>query len=423
MPVFRYQTAAGGASGGGASAVAGVVTAQSGGFKMIEASDRAAALRALVQRGEMPARLEEVQAGALADRVAKPRAGRITRKEMSQFVRDLGTAVNAGLPLVAALKTIARQGRSPAQRFMFDHLLERVEAGDPLSDAMESFGRPFTDLVNSLVRAGESAGRLGETLKHASQLLERDQKLRSQVMGALLYPAIIGSLIVVAIVVVVTFVVPKVLGAVAGVGGVRLPWPTQVVQNLALFFGNWWALILIAGAIGVWAFSRAMATPAFRLGFDRFMLTVPLIGPLLRDVAVARFTRTLGTLVGAGLPVLGGLRITRAVLGNQAMQNAMDDVAEAVAGGSTIAEPLEATGYFPSLLTQIVGLGERTGKLDEMLNQAADAFEDKTEQTVKTVTTILPPMLIVVMACAVGFIVLAILLPLLELQEAASRAM
>lgn len=421
MPVFRYQVASGtGASAGGA--FAGAV-----GARVIEAADRATALRTLLQRGETPSKLEEMDegAGAVTASGAMPARGGagMTRVEMSLFVRDLGTAVNAGLPLVAALKTISRQGRGPKQKAVMDAIIDRVEAGDPLSDAMEAHGKPFTDLVISLVRAGEAAGRLGETLRHASDLLQRDQKLRSQVMGALLYPAIIGTLIVLAIIVVVTFVVPKVLGAVASVGGMRLPWPTLVVQGTAEFVGTWWWLILLSGAAGLWVFSRSMLNPQFRLGFDLFLLRLPWVGVMLRDVAVARFTRTLGTLIGSGLPVLSSLRITRAVLGNKAMEGAMDSVAEAVSGGSTIAEPLEQTGYFPSLLTQIVGLGERTGKLDEMLNQAADAFEDKTEQTVKMVTTVLPPLLIVVMALAVGFIVLAILLPLLELQEAASRGM
>lgn len=421
MPVFRYQVAGGGA-GGASSAVAAV--------RVIEAADRATALRTLIQRGETPAKLEEMNegsgggagGGAISLTGTRQAAG-MTRAEMATFVRELGTAVNAGLPLVAALKTIARQRKGVRQKAMMEIIIERVEAGDPLSDAFEGVGKPFTDLVISLVRAGEAAGRLGETLRHASDLLDRDHKLRSQVMGALLYPAIIGVLIVLAIIVVVTFVVPKVLGAVAGVGGVTLPWPTQVVQGLALFVGTWWWLILLGGAAGLWSFSKAMASTEFRLAFDTMLLRMPLVGVMLRDVAVARFTRTLGTLIGSGLPVLSSLRITRAVLGNKAMEGAMENVAEAVAGGSTIAEPLEKTGFFPSLLTQIVGLGERTGKLDEMLNQAADAFEDKTEQTVKMVTTVLPPLLIVVMAMAVGFIVLSILLPLLELQEAASRSM
>ncbi len=413
MPVFRYQLV----GGGGAGAAAQV-------FRTVEAPDRASAVRALLQRGETPAKLEEMLDGAAtAEQAAAPRqgGGAMGRAELCSFVRDLGTAVNAGLPLVAALKTIARQGRSQKQKAMLESLLAAVEAGDPLSDAMQAYGKPFTDLVISLVRAGEAAGKLGETLKHAAELLDRDLKLRRQVLGALLYPAIIGVLIGVAIIVVVTFVVPNVLKAVASQGGIRMPWPTVVVQSLAGLFTQWWWLIFGGAAMALWVFSTALRQPAFRLGFDRFLLQLPLMGPMLRDVAVARFTRTLGTLVGAGLPVLSSLRIVRAVLGNKAMEQAMEAVSEEVASGSTIAEPLERTGFFPSLLVQIVGLGERTGKLDEMLTQAADAFEEKTEQTVKLVTTVLPPLLIVVLALAVGFIVLSILLPLLELQEAASR--
>lgn len=414
MPVYRYQLS-------GTQAMA----------RTIEAADRASAVRAILQRGETPTRVDELtDAQAQAPGAGAPSTGltfaghsAMSRAELTGFVRDLGTAVNAGLPLVAALKTIARQGRSPRQKAMLESLIIAVEAGDPLSDAMQAYGKPFTELVISLARAGEAAGRQGETLSHAAELLDRDLKLRRQVLGALLYPAIIGVLIGVAIVVVVTFVVPNVLKAVSSQGGIRLPWPTVVVQNVATLFGDWWWLMIGGAAVIAWAMSAALRRPAFRLSFDRFLLSLPLMGPMLRDVAVARFTRTLGTLVGAGLPVLGALKITRAVLGNKAMEEAMGQVSEEVASGSTIAEPLERTGYFPSLLVQIVGLGERTGKLDEMLNQAASAFEDKTEQTVKLVTTVLPPLLIVVLALAVGFIVLSILLPLLELQEAASRAM
>lgn len=422
MPVYRYQVGSGAAGG----PAAGIAVA----FRTIEAQDRGAAVRAIVQRGESPTRIEEMtdEPGGSMARPAEPQRFRglsgpvMNRSEVSALVRDLGIAVNAGLPLIAALRTIARQGRKAPQKLMMESLIAGVEAGDPLSDAMQAFGRPFNELMVSLVRAGEAAGRLGETLRYASELLERDLKLRRQVTGALIYPAILGVLIVLAVVVVVTFVVPRVLAAVASNGGIELPWPTMVVQNMAMFFANWWWLVLGGLAVGIWAFARALRDAAFRLSFDSFLLGLPLVGPMLRDVAVARFTRTLGTLVGAGLPVLNSLRITRAVLGNKAMEVAMDRVSESVSAGSTIAEPLEQSGLFPSLLVQIVGLGEKTGKLDEMLMQAAGAFEEKTEQTVKLVTTILPPLLIVVMAMAVGFIVISILLPLLELQEAASRA-
>ncbi len=162
---------------------------------------------------------------------------------------------------------------------------------------------------------------------------------------------------------------------------------------------------------------RSYAQPAWRLKFDTFILRVPILGRLLRDVAVARFTRTLGTLTAAGVPILQSLRITKGTLGNRAMERVIDDVAEQVAGGRTIAEPMERSGYFPPMLVQIVNLGERSGRLDEMLNQAARSFEDRTETSVKLFTTALPPILVVILACCVGFLVLAILLPMLQMQD------
>ncbi|MEO1131054.1 MAG: type II secretion system F family protein [Planctomycetota bacterium] len=193
--------------------------------------------------------------------------------------------------------------------------------------------------------------------------------------------------------------------------------PTQIVKAVADFFGSWWWLVLGAIAVGVFAWTRLYSQPEFRLKVDRFVLRVPVVGVLVREVAVARFTRTLGTLVGSGLPVLASLKITRATLGNKAMEEAIERVADEVSEGKTIGEPMERSGYFPPLLVQIVGMGERTGKLDTMLLQAADAFEERTEQAIKLFTTVLPPLLICVLAVLVGFVLLAILLPLLELQE------
>jgi type II secretory pathway component PulF len=183
-----------------------------------------------------------------------------------------------------------------------------------------------------------------------------------------------------------------------------------------LFGGYWWA-ILPGAALAVLALSRAYHTPGPRLWIDRKLLRAPLLGPLLRDVAVARFTRTLGTLTSAGIPILQALRITKGTLGNRAMEGVIDEVCEQVAAGRTIAEPMDRSGYFPPMLVQIVNLGERSGRLDEMLTQAADAFEDKTESSVKLFTTALPPILVVVLACCVGFVVLSIMLPLLQFQE------
>ncbi|MBL8745344.1 MAG: type II secretion system F family protein [Phycisphaerae bacterium] len=406
MPTYRYETAS--------------PTPRNGAL-VIDAPDRAAAIRSLVQRGEAPVRVEEVGetgGGAVFGRSAGSFAasGGMSRAQMAMFIRELATAVNAGLPLVQALRTIARQGRSPAQKAMLARLIDDVEHGKTLSDSMRAHGRPFDDLVISLVSAGEVAGRLGEVLTQAARLLDRDSKMRASFLAAMLYPAIIAGAVSIAVVIVVTVIVPRVLGAVAGQLTV-LPWPTRVVQGVAAFVGSYWWLLILLAFGAAWFITSLLSKPGPRLAADRAILRLPVIGGALRDVSVARFTRTLGTLISAGLPVVASLRVTRDVLGNHALRAAIDDVCDQVAGGRTIAEPLEQSGWFPPLLVQIISLGEQTGRLDEMLDQAAAAFEDKTEQSIKIVTTIVPPALIIVLACLVGFVVLSILLPLIELQE------
>lgn len=403
MGTFRYQRA-------GATGFEGVV----------EASDRSAAVRLLLSRGETPTRIEEVRAvGAVSGGIGVVSARRrvMSRGEMGAFIRELSVATGAGLPLVPALRTIAKQGRSESQSAMLSMLIAEVEHGRSLSDGMQAYGRPFGDLVVSLVRAGESAGRLPEVLTQAATLLERDVKMRRALMGAMLYPAIIAVTVVIAVIVVVTVIVPRVLSSVSGQIA-ALPLPTRIVQGVAYFFGTYWWLAGLAAAIALFAWSRARSNPSTRLAMDRASLRLPIIGVLIRDVAVARFTRTLGTLVSAGLGVIQSLRITRGTLGNKALEAAIDQVCDEVSAGRTIAEPMERSGYFPPLLVQIINLGERSGKLDEMLTHAAAAFEEKTEQSIKLFTTVLPPLLIVVLAGIVGFVVLSILLPLIELQDA-----
>jgi type II secretory pathway component PulF len=409
VPTFRYQT-----------------PASRNGPAVIDAPDRATAIRTLIQRGETPIRLDEiphprtpiVREGVPVRAVGAYRFARrsLSRARMTAFIRELATALNAGLPLVQSLRTIARQRRAPAEELMLARLIDDVEHGEPLSDALRRYGPPFTDLIVGLVHAGESAGRLGEILQQATRLLERDARLRASLLGAMLYPLIIAAAVAVAVIIVVTVIVPRVLGAVAGQLA-TLPLPTRIVQGLAHIVGSYGYLIALAIAAAAWGGAHLLAKPGPRLAVDRALLRLPAVGPALRDVAVARFTRTLATLIGAGLPVVASLRVTRGVLGNRALQLAIDHVCEQVAAGRTIAEPLERSGWFPPLLVQIVGLGEQTGCLDEMLDQAAAAFEDRTEQSIKVLTTVLPPILIITLACVVGFVVLSILLPLIELQE------
>ncbi|MFM9996096.1 MAG: type II secretion system F family protein [Phycisphaerales bacterium] len=425
MPTFAYRTLAPTGGGGALSAT-------------IDAPDRASAVRELVRRGVTPSTIEPLELNGAADppargdhaahpagAAARARATgflsrpAMSRSEMASFVRELATALQAGLPLVPALRTIARQGRNENQKRMLATLVSDVEHGKSLADAAAAWGRPFSELMINLLRAGEASGRLPEVLTQAANLLDRDVKLRRSILAATLYPMILGGLLVIAVIVIVTFIVPRILEPIQK-SGKPLPVPTQIVQGAAAFFGGYWWAIIPAVALAFIAGSRVYARPAARLEIDRALLSAPLLGRLLRDVAVARFTRTLGTLTAAGIPVLQALKITKGTLSNRAMEGVIDDVCDQVAAGKTIADPMEASGYFPPMLVQIVNLGERSGRLDEMLGQAAGAFEERTETSVKLFTTALPPVLVVILACVVGFIVLAILLPLLQLQESLS---
>ncbi len=449
-----------------------------GGAQVLEAPDRSSALRELMGRGLTPASLEEVKsAGARANGLDKPaqfgdspttafqaakagltvsgaiagasnmpaaqlvlsgakvgasgsemavRAYRgglfsgMSLADTASFISELATALQAGLPLVPALRTLGKAGRTPAQKAMLNHLIARVEQGGTLAEACRTWGKPFNELIINLVKAGEASGRIGEVLQQTADLVEKDLRLRRSLLSATLYPLILLVLSGIAIIIVTTFIVPSILKPFEG-QNISLPWPTLVVQGFAsVVLGYWWAMIGAAG-IGLLVYYRVRATPGGRLAIDRVMLSLPMMGALVRDAAVARFTRTLGTLVKAGLPVLTALRLTSATLGNTVMRRAMDSVCEEVAGGKTIAGPLESTGLFPPLLVQIVSLGERSGKLPDLLSQAATAMEGRTETRVKVITTILPPILVVGLACVVGFVVLAILLALLQLQDAAGK--
>lgn len=413
-------------------------TLSAGGAATIDAPDRSTAIRELSRRGQAPVWIEQVNGGPEPVAVkrqrpeapeppfgaapAKPRSGIVlravmSRAEMASFMRELSTAIQAGLPLVQGLKTIARQGRSDRQREMLNSIIHEVEHGRSLADAAAACGKPFNDLTINMIRSGEVSGKLGEVLRQCAELLDRDLKLRRSILAATLYPMILAGLISIAVIVVVTVIVPSVVKSLAGQVA-HLPMPTRIVMGVAHFFGGYWWLIIPAVGGVFYGLGWLYSQPKARMWVDERLLRAPLLGRLLRDVAVARFTRTLGTLVSAGIPILTALKVTKGTLSNRAMERVIDQVCEQVAGGRTIAEPMERSGYFPPMLVQIVNLGERSGRLDEMLTQAADAFEDRTETSVKLFTTALPPLLVVVLACVVGFVVLSILLPILQMQEA-----
>jgi type II secretory pathway component PulF len=422
MPDFRYQS---------------LTTTGEARHGIVTAADRQDAVRQLLGRGETatqvaalidgppapgkPARTSAAGAGTGAERGAARRAGSrrrkptINRSDMANLVRELATALEAGLPLMQALRTVRRQASGRGMPVILDHLIERVEAGDPLHMAAREYGRPFNDLMVGMLRAADASGNMSEVLHQLADLLERQTELRREVLGATLYPMIVAGLIVMSVVVLITVLVPKLIAPMAG--SFTLPWPTRTLLGVAHAIQAYWLYALVAAAAATVAWRMWSSVPANRLRIDRLKLRLPLLGRLLRDVAVARFTRTLGTLSSAGIPILDALRITEHTLGNTAMMKAIEQVQEQVTAGRPLTEPLERSGLFPPLLVQVVGLGERSGRLEGMLLHAASAFDRRVNTSIKLFTKALPPLLLIVMASVGGFVLAAILLPLLELQS------
>lgn len=401
----------------------------------IDAGDRSEAIRALKQRGETATQLAPMNgrvavtrdapsfrsspgaASADIGRAAKGSHGTMRRGELASFIREIATALEAGLPLMNALRAVEKQASSDRQRAVIEHLLSRIEAGRSLAQAALEWGRPFDDMIVGMLRAGEASGRLEVVMMQLADLLDRELETKRSVAGALMYPAILVVVLAIGITVIVTFIIPRVLASLEG-QAIQLPLPTLIVKGFADFMGTYWWLVLAAIGLAYAAYKSAMAQPHLRQERDRRLLGVPILGSLVRDVAVGRFTRTLGTLMSSGIPILDAMIITRDTLGNKAMERVIDEVADKIRSGKSIAEPMEKSGYFPPVLIQIIDLGERSGRLDTMLTQAAQSFDRRTSASLKLFTAALQPVIVVFMALIIGFVVLSVILPMLSLQSA-----
>jgi len=418
MPSFRHQSLD--ANG---SVVMGVIAAP----------DRASAIRQLSTRGQRPLSLapvegEKSEPASSAETTVRSAwdvrglfQGRrtISRSDLANFIRELATALEAGLPLMQALRTVRQQASGRAQALILDRLIEKVESGQPLHQAMTDYGPPFDEMVVGMVRAADASGRMPEVLHQLADLLERSIELRRELVGATIYPMIVAVLIFTSVIILVTFILPRLMEPLLASGAnLTLPWPTRVLMGFADFMQAWWWAIALVALAAVMTWRWWFSQLPNRTLVHGLLLRTPLLGRLLRDVAVARFTRTLGTLVSAGLQIIPALRIVRDTLGNLVLMQAIDEVTERVSTGQSLAEPLERCGHFPPMLIQIVNIGERSGRLESMLMHAAGAFDRQVNASIGVLTKALPPLLLVIMACLAGFVLLGILLPLMELQSA-----
>jgi len=342
--------------------------------------------------------------------------GRPSHHQLVVSTRQLATLVKAGMPLLRALRTISDQLEPGILRQVFASVAHDVEAGVKLSEALSSHPRCFPSFYVNMVRAGEVGGLLDEILKRLAELLERQRRLRERVRSALMYPAFVMVAAVSILAILMAFVVPTFLGMFAELGS-ALPLPTRILVVMCdSVRTGWW--MVAAGAFGLFAVFRAiLRTPAGKMQFDRLLLHLPIFGPLVHRLLIARFSRTFGTLLTSGVSILEALETVRATVSNAVLDQALQDVERSLKTGESLARPLELSGAFPPLVSRMVALGEETGQLDRMLVQLADSYEEEVEIQLGGLTQLLEPLLLVGVGGVVGFIVIAMFLPLLSLTK------
>lgn len=338
----------------------------------------------------------------------------VNTRDIVIFTRQFATMINAGLPLVQSLDILGEQTENEKFQVVIKEVLHAVESGNTLADALDQHPQVFTKLYVNMVAAGEAGGILDTILLRLASFLEKSDALMRKIKGAMIYPAVIVGVAVSAVVVLLIFVIPT-FQEMFSASGVPLPLPTRAV--IAMSEGlqaYWWALL--AGAAGTaFLLRRYYATEGGELVVDRTILALPILGNVQRKAAVARFTRTLGTLVSSGVSILEGLEITAKTAGNRVIHDAVMGSRASIAGGETISAPLKQSGVFPPMVVQMINVGEQTGGLDEMLSKIADFYDDEVDAAVSALLAALEPLMIVVLGVVVGGMIVAMYLPIFDM--------
>ncbi len=341
--------------------------------------------------------------------------GGVSSKELAVFTRQFSVMIDAGLPLVQCLEILAGQQENKTFEKVLTAVRSAVEGGQTLSAAMRQHAKVFDPLYVNMVEAGETGGILDTILQRLSAYIEKNVKLKRAVQSALIYPVAVLFIAFSVIVLLLWKVVPIFATLFAGLGA-ELPLPTRVVIGLSNFIGSIYGavIVVLAGGVVV-ALYYWYQTPSGRYALDSVQLKLPLLGMLLRKIGVARFTRTLGTLISSGVPILEGLDITARTAGNAVIEQAIQKTRKAVEAGRTLVDPLKETNVFPSMVTQMIGVGEQTGAMDAMLQKIADFYEDEVDAAVKDLLTALEPLMIVFLGGVVGGVVISMYMPLFSM--------
>lgn len=341
---------------------------------------------------------------------------RVNVTDIAIMTRQLATLVRAKIPLFEALSALIDQVEKDPLKRALTNVRDQVREGTSFADALEEHPKLFEEMYVNMVRVGEASGTLDAVLSRLTEFIDKQAKLRGKVTAALAYPILMFIIAVILISVLMVAVVPKVTGIFANMGK-ALPWYTQLLITVSNFTADYWWLMLLAIAGGSYGFRKWTATPEGRMTWDTFVLKIPVYGKLVQKVAISRFSRTLATLLDAGVTLLKALGITRDVVGNAALKVVVENAAASIREGQSIAEPLKASGQFPPMVIHMIAIGERSGQLEEMLENVAEAYDGEVDNSVQMLTSLLEPLIIVVMGGAVAFIAMSILFPLIQMSD------
>ncbi len=387
----------------------------------VQASNMAQATAVLRRQQIIPASINEKKKGLSAlSSISLPGLTKgVTTKDLVIFSRQFATMIDAGLPLVQCLEILSSQVDNAEFKKVLNDVKGSVEGGSTFADALKKHPKVFDELYVNLIAAGEVGGILDTILNRLSGFLEKSEKLKGKVKGAMTYPVVVIIIACLVVTGLLVWVVPVFQDMFTGFGK-ALPAPTQIVVNLSNILKSYWYIIL-GTIVGTGIFiNRAYKTPKGRRVIDTVLLRIPVFGDLIRKTAVARFTRTLGTMLSSGVPILEGLEIVSKTSGNVIIEESIMKARASLSQGKTLADPLIETKVFPGMVTQMIAVGESTGALDAMLTKIADFYEDEVDQAVDSLTALIEPMLMVFLGVVVGGLVIALYLPIFQIAGAAS---
>ncbi len=401
MPVFAYR-------------------AKQGPVKTVEgrlvADNHSAAVLRLESMGCIPVWVEETEEPSERGAV-EPRRMKVSSGEVTVFTRQLAGLLRAGVPILRALSTIQEQTENPVFRAVIEDVVAGVRDGKMFSESLVRYPRLFPELYVNMVRSGESAGVLDEVLMRLTEARENDDELRGKVLSALAYPAFVMAVGFVSVFIILTFFLPRIMNLFQGMGRV-LPLPTRVIMAVSGFFAGYWVWMLVVGGLAAIVFGRFLRTARGRLVVDGWVLRLPLVGKFARDTDIVRFARTLALLVKAGIPVERALTLGGHTLMNRKLRSGILTVAvETVRQGATVASGLKRWSGMPAFVTSMVAVGEESGRLDDVLLEVASFYQRELDRGLKLITTLLEPILILLVGIVVGFIIFAMLLPIFQIGQ------